>query len=85
LRALDRVFHGRASVYGWAYYFGDGLAPDVATWSNVCVGCGSADPSGLLRSAGKVMHRRFLPAVYTCPACGSRNFFTNDADFDYLK
>jgi SAM-dependent methyltransferase len=84
LRAFDRVFHRRACVYGWAYYFGDALAPDTATWSNVCVRCGSADPSGLLRSSGKVTRRRFLPATYTCPACGGRNFFTDDEDFAYL-
>ena len=84
LRAFDRVFHGRTSVYGWAYYFGDSLAPDLTPWSNVCVCCGSADPSGLLRNTGKVIHRRFVPAVYTCPACGGRNFFTDDEDFGHL-
>jgi len=85
LRAVDRAFHRRASVYGWAYYFGDSLAPDVQTWSNVCVRCGSADPSVLLKSAGRVTERRLLPAVYTCPACGGRNFFTHDEDFGYLR
>ncbi len=85
LRAFDRAFHRRASVYGWAYYFGDSLAPEVATWSNVCVGCGSADPSGFLRSTGRVLRRRLLPDVYTCPKCGGRNFFTEDEDFSYLR
>jgi len=85
LRAFDRVFHRRASVYGWAFYFGDSLAPEVTTWSNVCVRCGSGIPSGLLRSTGRVIDRRFLPAVYRCPACGCRNFFTDDEDFIYLR
>lgn len=85
LRAFDRVFCTRACVYGWAYYFGDSLDPDVSTWSNVCVRCGSADPSALLRSNGKVVRRRFLPPVYTCQNCGGRNFFTDDEDFAYLK
>jgi hypothetical protein len=85
LRAFDRIFHARASVYGWAYYFGASLDPDVATWSNVCVRCGSADPSGLLKNMGKVVRRRFLPPVYICQNCGGRNFFTEDEDFAYLR
>lgn len=85
LRACDRVFHGRASVYGWAYYFGDSLSPEVTTWSNVCVRCGSGVASDLLRSNDRVIDRRFLPPVYTCPACGGRNYFTADEDFTYLK
>jgi SAM-dependent methyltransferase len=85
LRVFDRAFHRRASVYGWAFYFGDALEPEVATWSNVCVRCGSADPSGMLRSAGMVRDRPFLPSVYTCTACGGLNFFTEDEDFEYLR
>jgi SAM-dependent methyltransferase len=85
LRVFDRMFHRRASVYGWAYYFGDSLEPELMTWSNVCVSCGSADPSAMLRSTGRVKKRRFLPAVYTCPNCGGRNLFTDDKDFAYLR
>ncbi len=85
LRTFDRVFHGRASVYGWAYYFGEALVPEIATWSNVCIYCGSADPSGLLRSSGRVVRRRWMPDVYTCMNCGGRNFFTDDEDFEYLR
>jgi hypothetical protein len=85
LRAFDRMFHRRASVYGWAYYFGGALDLDISTWSNVCVRCGSADPSALLRSTGKVTPRRFLPPEYTCRNCGTRNFFTDDEDFAYLS
>ncbi len=74
LRRIDRSLHRRASVYGWAFFFGDGLLPDLAVWSNVCVGCGSGAPS----SALQVTRRRFLPDVYNCPKCGTRNFFTDD-------
>jgi SAM-dependent methyltransferase len=85
LRAFDRVFHRRASVYGWAYYFGCSLAPDVGTWSNVCVRCGAGVASGLLRSAGRVQNRRWLPNLYKCPACEALNYFTDDEDFKYLS
>lgn len=84
LRAYDRMFHRRASVYGWAYYFGDSLAPEMTTWSNVCVRCGSGVSSELLRKNGNVEERRFLPPVYICPSCGERNYFTDDDDFGYL-
>jgi len=72
-------------VYGWAFYFGDSLTPDRGTWSNVCVGCGSGHPSVLLERAGKVTRRRFLPSLYTCPTCETRNFFTADEDLQGLK
>lgn len=85
LRCLDRWLHWRTSVYGWAFYFGDPLTPDGGTWSNVCVGCGSGHPSSLLKRTERVIHRRFLPPVYTCPQCKTRNFFTNDEDLQELK
>ena len=76
LRSIDRWFHCRASVYGWAFFFGDALVPDPAVWTNVCVGCGSGAPASVLR----VKRRRFLPDVYNCPNCGTRNFFTEDKE-----
>jgi len=82
LRRLDRWLHWRTSVYGWAFYFGDPLAPNLRSWSNVCVRCGSGHPSSLLKTAGKVVAQRFLPPVYTCPACGARNFFTDHEDLE---
>jgi len=85
LRMLDRWFHRRASVYGWAYYFGDLPTVELAVWSNVCVRCGSADPSAVLRTSGRVKAHRFWPDVYTCIACGGENFFTDDGDFRYLR
>lgn len=74
LRRLDRWFRWRTSIYGWAFFFGDSLSPDLAVWSNVCVRCGSGVPSSALR----VTHRRILPDVYACPNCGTMNFFTED-------
>jgi hypothetical protein len=84
LRCFDRWFHRRASVYGWAFFFGCPLAPDIGVWSNVCVRCGSGVPSVLLTSGGRVTRRRILPDLYACPRCGTRNFFTEDSDFGYL-
>jgi SAM-dependent methyltransferase len=81
LRCLDRLFHWRSSVYGWAFYFGEALDPELTTWSNVCVRCGSAEPSALLKPA----RRPLLPDVYACPKCGTRNFFTADEGFAYLR
>ena len=74
LRHIDRLFHTRSSVYGWAFYFGRGLQPDTTTWSNACIRCGSSSPSSLLPRP-----------VYKCPKCGTINFFTDDAGFAYLK
>jgi len=74
LRYIDRWFHLRASVYGWAFFFGDPLTPDVAVWTNVCIRCGSGVPSASL----PVTRRRILPDVYNCPSCGTRNLFTDD-------
>jgi SAM-dependent methyltransferase len=78
LRRLDRAFGGRASVYGWALFFGEGIAPDPNDWWNVCVRCGSGVPSARLELEGRVLRRSILPDVYACPACGTRNFFTPD-------
>ena len=48
-RLFDRIFHTRASVYGWAFYFGNiGEEVQQDSWSNVCVGCGSGYPSAWL-------------------------------------
>jgi SAM-dependent methyltransferase len=60
LRLLDRRFHTRLSVYGWAMYFG--FVPeevDLRPMVNVCVRCGDGQP--------------FIARRYTCPGCGARN------------
>ncbi len=73
-RRLDRIFHTRTSVYGWACYFGSGVKVDTTTWTNVCVRCGSAHPSEQLRKG-----------AFRCPQCGARNYFTDDRDYGFLK
>ena len=84
LRLIDRRLGTRASVYGWAFFFGKPLAPDLAVWTNVCIRCGSGVPSAQLEREGRVQHRRILPDVYACPRCGTRNLFTQDADLRHL-
>ncbi len=77
LRLWDRCFHGRASVYGWALYFGK-VGGSVLTnpCLNVCVRCGQGHPSNWLRSIGAV-RGRLLP-TYRCPNCRTFNFFVRD-------
>lgn len=85
LRRLDCIFHTRTSVYGWSFYFGDLPVPDLTTWTNVCVACGSGHPAAGLVKSGRVTRRRILPPIYVCPQCGTRNFFTDDINFEYLR
>ncbi len=88
LRLLDRWFGSRTSVYGWAYYFGE-FSPEEdlssITASNVCIRCGSASPSEYLEIARCVQRRRFLPPLFLCPVCQTRNYFTADASFLHLR
>ncbi len=79
-RRIDRVFHTRSCVYGWACYFGPRLEIETDTWTNVCVRCGSAHSSERLSKEGRVRRRAFL-----CPQCGARNYFTDDRDYVFLK
>jgi SAM-dependent methyltransferase len=85
LRCVDRRLRWRTSVYGWAFYFGDLSGLDLNAWSNVCVRCGSGHSSSLLKNSCRVITRRLLPSMYTCPQCGAQNFFTDDKDFGYLR
>jgi SAM-dependent methyltransferase len=84
LKHLDRLFHTRTCIYGWAYYFGDLPDLDRATSSNVCVKCGSAHPSSWLEKTGRVTRRIGL-AAYSCPSCETWNFFTDDRHWQSLK
>jgi hypothetical protein len=80
LRLWDHWGGGRASVYGWALYFGEIRgAVSSRTWVNVCVGCGSGHDAESLLEKGSV-RRSFGFALYECPACGTRNFFSPDRD-----
>lgn len=84
LRLVDRLFHTRASVYGWAFYFGSvPETVDPLPRTNVCVRCGQAHPSGWLVEGGLV--RRQWPRVYKCPDCGATNWYTRDEDFTRLS
>lgn len=77
MRWMDRVFGTRLSVYGWALYFGHVTTEvDTATWSNVCVGCGTAQSAAALESNSRVRGTVFR--FYICPACGVWNLFTAD-------
>ncbi|HEY1239675.1 MAG TPA: class I SAM-dependent methyltransferase [Bryobacteraceae bacterium] len=79
-RLLDRFLQTRTCVYGWAFYFGSGLQVETATWTNVCVRCGSAHPSSRLRKEGFVAGN-----VVRCPQCGTKNYFTPDEKFTFLR
>lgn len=78
-RLFDRVFHTRASAYGWALYFGNiGEQIETAPWSNVCVGCGSGFAAPWLIVNHLVRRHFLILRSYRCPACGSFNLFTAD-------
>lgn len=78
-RFIDRKFHRRWSVYGWAFYFGAVPEPILAmAWINVCLRCGSGAPSSLLEESCLLPKRRLLPPRYRCPACGAVNPFARD-------
>ena len=82
LRLADRFLGTRASVYGWALYFGNVNATiDRTAWTNVCVRCGAGHPSAWLLREGKVKRGLRIVLTYRCPRCGTVNFFTDDRDF----
>jgi SAM-dependent methyltransferase len=78
-RLFDRIFHTRASAYGWALYFGDiGKKVELAPWSNVCVGCGCWYPAPWVLATNLVRRNLFIFRSYLCPRCNSCNLFTPD-------
>jgi SAM-dependent methyltransferase len=84
-RMSDRLFGTRASVYGWAFYFGNvGIPIDCGIRTNVCIRCGSGHPSGWLRSQHRIVRRFRLLTMYRCPACDTWNLFTDDAQYSHL-
>jgi len=82
LRLADRFLGTRASVYGWALFFGNVNANvDRTAWTNVCVRCGAGHPSPWLLREGEVKRGLRVVPNYRCPQCGTVNFFTDDRDF----
>ena len=85
-RAIDRWFHARMSMYGWALYFGaleEGV--ERRPWSNVCVRCGSGYSSSWLHANGRVQRRWGLLPGFDCPQCRAWNCFTRDDDYAHLE
>ncbi len=79
-RLLDRWFGTRASVYGWALYFGNIDAPiALDTSTNVCIRCGSGHVAEWLLHGVGAVRRTLLLRTYDCPVCGTRNYFTDDS------
>lgn len=79
LRALDRRFHTRTTVYGWALYFGAvGEPVDPTIRTNVCIRCGQAHPAQWLRDLGLVRTKWKQLDYYHCPACGAPNLYSRD-------
>ena len=77
-RKIDRLFHTRSAIYGWAFTFGSAPASDdLVPWPNVCIRCGSG------AAARELSPRRTLlgVAVYRCPRCGTTNPFCRDEAF----
>lgn len=80
-RFSDRRLRTRASVYGWAFYFGSVPEQvDPLPRTNVCVRCGQAYESARLIHLNAV--RKWLWFhTYHCPDCSAFNFYTKDRDF----
>jgi SAM-dependent methyltransferase len=85
LRTMDRWVGTRASVYGWAYFFGELAGIDAAVASNVCMRCGAAHATGFLGYLGLIHRRRILPSTYACPSCEAFNYFIDDRYFAGLQ
>lgn len=78
-RRIDRLFHTRTSVYGWAFYFGNIVEPiDTTPWVNVCMRCGSGAPVAFLMEEALVRSGFLGVRVFRCPNCGATNPFADD-------
>jgi SAM-dependent methyltransferase len=79
LRVFDDVFSTRASVYGWALYFGQvPSAVEAREWRNVCVRCGHASSEARLRAESDVRRSFLVWRSYRCLQCGEWNLLTPD-------
>ncbi len=82
VRAVDRRFRTRMSVYGWALYFGrtgELVAPIPRT--NVCLRCGTGRRSDVIERRGAVQRKWIFFRAYRCADCGALNPFSRDRDF----
>jgi SAM-dependent methyltransferase len=80
LRVFDDLFSTRASVYGWALYFGQvPSAIEARDWRNVCVRCGSASSEAQLVAKSDVRRSFLLWRSYSCLQCGEWNLLTPDS------
>ena len=78
-RLWDRVFGTRASVYGWALYFGQvPESVETAEWRNVCVHCGEGNSEAWLRESRSVGRKILFLESYCCRKCGAWNLLTAD-------
>jgi hypothetical protein len=78
-RRLDRRFHTRTSVYGWALYFGSIDEPiATGTWVNVCIRCGSGSSAASLAAQNLVRRRFWGLRTFQCPECGATNPLAED-------
>ncbi len=85
-RVCDRWLGTRLSVYGWALYFGAVPEPVSARiWVNTCVRCGSGCDSRDLLASGRARRRSPLGWTYTCPHCGTPNFFHRDEAYQGMR
>jgi SAM-dependent methyltransferase len=79
LRVFDDIFSTRASVYGWALYFGQvPSAVEAREWRNVCVRCGDASSEARLMAESDVRRSFLLWRSYRCLQCGEWNLLTPD-------
>jgi SAM-dependent methyltransferase len=76
-RRIDRLFHTRSAIYGWALTFGNMPPSAEGAWQNVCIRCGSGAAARELSP-----RRNFIGFdVYTCRHCGATNPLCHDDAF----
>jgi len=68
-RMADSILGTQTAVYGWAFWFDEGVGPAIETepYVNVCMYCGAGQEA---QAAGRLSWRRWI-----CVACGRRNAF----------
>ena len=85
IRWMDRRFGTRASIYGWAFYFGVvHERVETTPWTNVCVRCGSGHPSAALTAQGAIRPGWWIHR-FRCLRCNTWNLYTRDDEFRDAK